>query len=132
MSKIKGGASWGALSCLAALLCATASQAGGLLALEVGVTRNGTAGAGSAAHASDAATVFYNPAGMARLERAETVIGANLILSEVEFDAGAGTNIPGGSGGDAGGFAPGPSAYHVRPVTEDFAVGMGLGGLFAG
>ena len=69
------------------LLAATGARAGGLLALEVGITRNGTAGAGSAAYASDASTGFYNPAGMARLERAEAVIGANLILSQVELVA---------------------------------------------
>ena len=132
MLRISGRAGVRVACSLMGWLCAAACHAGGLLALEVGVTRNGTAGAGSAAYASDASTVFYNPAGMARLERAEIVIGANLILSEVEFGPDVGTNIPGGSGGDAGSFAPAPASFYARPLTEDFAVGVGLGGLFAG
>jgi long-chain fatty acid transport protein len=54
---------------------ATSAAAGGLLAQEVGAPRNGTAQAGQAAYAYDAATAFYNPAGMARLEKPQLTTG---------------------------------------------------------
>ena len=59
----------------ATLLWATGAAAGGLLAQEIGAPRNGTAQAGQAAYAYDAATAFYNPAGMARLEEPQLMIG---------------------------------------------------------
>ena len=48
-------------------LIASSSQAGGLYLYELGTPDVGTAAAGWAARAQDAATVFTNPAGMTRL-----------------------------------------------------------------
>jgi long-chain fatty acid transport protein len=117
---------------LCALCAAAPALAGGLLAQEVGVVRNGTAGAGGAAAASDASTVFYNPAGLARLREAEAVVGTNLIFSDLQFDLDAQTTIGGGDGGNAGGFSPGPSAFYARPLMDDLTLGVGLTGLFGG
>ena len=75
-----------ARAALVGLMCvfgAPSVQAGGILAQELANPRGGTAQAGQAAYAGDAATAIYNPAGMSRLDEPQLLIGIQPICSAV-------------------------------------------------
>jgi len=111
------------------LALASEAQAGALLAQEMANPRNGTAQAGQAAYAYDAATAFYNPAGMARLEEPRLLIGVQPIFSDIEFDLDSNTTFSGGDGGQMRGFAPSLGSYYVRPLNDRWAAGLSLAGI---
>jgi long-chain fatty acid transport protein len=96
--------------------------------LEQSASRLGTAFAGTGAAADDATTVFYNPAGLTRLESAEAAIVASGIYIESSFeDAGSQPALGqplGGEGGNAGGWNAVPSAYLALPFSETIAAGL--------
>jgi len=121
------------LLCVSGLgLLSVAATAGGMLVQELANPRNGVAQAGQAAYAYDAATSFYNPAGMSRLDEPRLLIGAQPLFTDIEFDAGSGTTFDGGSGGQQGGFVPGLGTYYVRPINDRWAIGASLGALAGG
>jgi long-chain fatty acid transport protein len=72
--------------------------------LEQSASRLGAAFAGTTAAADDAATLDFNPAGLARLERAEAIVAASGVGITSEFRNGgfepALLQPPGGDGGD--------------------------------
>jgi long-subunit fatty acid transport protein len=113
-------------------LGAGAARAGGLLVQEAANPRNGTAQAGQAAYAYDAATSLYDPAGMARLEEPELMVGLQPLWTDVEFDRDRATTFRGDGGGQQGGFVPGLGTFYARPLGERFAVGASLVGLVGG
>ena len=129
---------------LVRMTCATALVAGGLTLsaspasaagfwlYEMGTPDLGTAAAGRAALAQDAATVFGNPAGMTSLEGSELMVGAQLIYGDVMFDRGPGTTVGGGNGGNAGGLIPGGSFSFSQSVTPDVRLGFWSGSYFGG
>jgi long-chain fatty acid transport protein len=95
----------------------------------------GTAFAGGAAIAEDASTVWYNPAGMTRLDRPQLVfagsyIDLNIKTNVISASAITGVPISGGAGKDPGqpGFVP--SFYYTHPITKDFSVGGGINAPF--
>ena len=78
---------------LAPLVAATAIfgaspgwAAGGVSLIEQGTPRNAVASAGHAAFADDASTSFFNPAGMARLERSQFMMGTQIVKNRARFD----------------------------------------------
>jgi long-chain fatty acid transport protein len=117
---------------LLAWLSPQSAHGGGILAQEVANPRNGVAQAGAAAYAYDAATAFYNPAGMSRLDEPALMIGLQPILTDIEFETDVGTTISGGSGGDQGGFAPSLMMAYVRPLNDRWALGVATAGLGGG
>ena len=94
----------------------------------------GNAYAGGAAVAEDASSVWFNPAGMARLRQAETVAAIHLITPSARFrndDSVAAFNQPlGGEGGNAGGLHVVPNAYVVFPYSNELAFGLGINAPF--
>ncbi|MDH3672164.1 MAG: outer membrane protein transport protein [Gammaproteobacteria bacterium] len=96
----------------------------------------GNANAGGAAVAEDASTVWYNPAGLTRLEGRQLVVGGHLILPSTNFDNQGSTTtallgpasgpLTGGDGGDAGDDALVPNLYYARPINDDLTFGIGL------
>ncbi|MCZ6568982.1 MAG: outer membrane protein transport protein, partial [Deltaproteobacteria bacterium] len=76
-----------------ATLCAA-----GLQTIEQGTWDMGRAMVGFASAADSAATSFYNPAGMTRLDGLQVTGGLMGILGNSKFDSDSGTNIPGGDG----------------------------------
>src|SRR5574341_1071019 len=92
----------GAVRVAALLLLSPAPLwAGGLWLYEMGTADMGTASAGRAALAQDAATAFGNPAGMTRLDRPELLAGAQLLVSQSEFETGPATTTAGARGTSA-------------------------------
>jgi long-chain fatty acid transport protein len=115
-----------------AVLLASPAAAAGFWLYEMGTPDLGTASAGRAALARDAATVFGNPAGMTSLDRSQLMVGAQLAVGDVHFDRGSDTTVAGGNGGNAAGTVPGGSLYYAHSVTPDVKLGFWSGSYFAG
>ena len=103
-----------------------ASEAGGLFLTEFGTEDVALAGAGWAARAQDASTLFKNPAGMSLLEGNQFQGG----LQALYFQSGgfSGTNDPygGNGGGNPVGVLPAASGFYVHSLSKDFKVGLGM------
>lgn len=102
---------------------------------EVGTEDVGLAAAGYAARASDATTVFTNPAGMTRLEGRQFQLGSQVLHSNLKFSPGSGTSSALGSkdGGHAAGFSgwfPGGGMFYSHSVSRDFKIGVAATGNF--
>lgn len=102
--------------------------------LEQSASRLGTAFSGTAAAADDASTIFYNPAGMAKLTGSEFLVVGSGVLIGSEFKNGnsqAAFGQPlGNDGGDAGGWNAVPAGYFAMPLNDRFAVGLGVNAPF--
>jgi len=106
--------------------------------LEQSPSRLGTTFAGTASTADDATTVFFNPAGMAKLDGAQFTVGGNAIIVDSAFDdqgstAGDGTGLerplPGGEGEtDEPGLVP--NFYYTQPLNERWTFGLGVNAPF--
>lgn len=94
----------------------------------------GNAYAGGAAAAEDAATLWSNAAGMARLSSGQVAGALNLIQPSMKFRNGA--SLPaaqqplGGEGGDAGSLSVVPNLYLTVPIDSRWSVGLGLNAPF--
>ncbi len=104
--------------------------------LEQSPAHMGKAFAGTASDITDASTVYFNPAGMSRLEGSHLTLGGNAVFTEADFTNdgssytvnGNTVPIPGGSSTDETGFIP--NAYYVMPLSDQFTLGLGAGGPF--
>ena len=113
------------------------ASAAGFALIEQSASGMGNAFAGAAATAEDASTVFFNPAGMSRLEGMQITVGAHLIDLSAKFSnsgsskpAAIVTNPLGGNGGDAGGSAVVPNFYFVMPIGDRVNFGVGVNAPF--
>lgn len=92
-------------------------------------SQTGAADAGAAAAAEDAGTIADNPAGIARLSGAQTVLSTVLVGSTLPF-ANTGSRLADGAaiGGnsDGGTLAPLPNLFFAAPATERLSIGLGL------
>lgn len=113
---------------------ATAGAAGFFLPYQ-GTAAIGNSLAGVAALGEDASTVFWNPAGMARIDTRQIAIAGSVVDSNFEFTAGPGTTGPspalstGGNGSNAGAGTFLPNAFMVLPFGR-FAFGLGVSATF--
>ena len=116
----------------AALLSLSAGHAlGAAFALqEQNASGLGHAYAGGAAAAEDVSTIFYNPAGLVRLQTMQAVVAGNVICPSAKFhDNGsqaAAFQPLGGTGGDAGSCAVVPNLYLGIPFTDKWSFGIGV------
>jgi long-chain fatty acid transport protein len=115
----------------ALLLASTApGYAGGLWLHEFGTPSQGRINAGAHAGVDDASTALFNPAAMSRLESSELMVNGSVFLTETEFDIERASPLNGtDAGGDAGGSAPGAGLFYVRPLNENWHLGVSLAGL---
>jgi long-chain fatty acid transport protein len=93
----------------------------------------GNAFAGGAAIAEDASTVWYNPAGLTRLSRAEYIVAGHIIDPSTNAKSVSGTTVlgpltpvSGGTGGDAGEDAVVPNFYYARRLNDNTVFGFGV------
>ena len=107
------------------LALANESKAGGLFLSEFGTEDVALAGAGWAARAQDASTLFKNPAGMSRLEGNQFQGGLQLLYFQGSFSPEVAQH-GGGGGGNPVGVVPGASAFYVHSLGKDFKVGLGM------
>lgn len=125
----KVGRGKGATTALVCLLGAGISgpaHAAGLFLYEMATPDLGTASAGRAAAADNAATAFGNPAGMARLDQSQMLVGIQPAYGISQFNRGNDTTVSGGNGGNALGFIPGLAGYFVYSATPDLKFGLSL------
>ena len=112
------------------------ASAAGFALLEQNASGLGLAYAGSAASATDASTIFYNPAGLTQLPGRQAVIAGSGLYVQSRFSGTASqTPAAGGplgtnDGGNAGGWGFVPSAYFSAPIGDRWAVGIGVGAPF--
>jgi len=106
-------------------------QAAGFALIEQGVKGLGTAFAGSAAIAEDATTLFFNPAGLTRLEGQQILIAGHVIVPVADFKNRGSTNAIGGqptgrleSSAGVTGFVP--NFYYTTEVTDRLNLGLGI------
>ena len=101
------------------------AQAGGLFLSEFGTEDVALAGAGWAARAQDASTLFKNPAGMSRLEGNQFQGGLQLLSFQGSFSPEV-AQFGGGGGGNPVGMMPAASGFYVHSLGKDFKVGLGM------
>ena len=117
---------------LALTIAAGPAQAGGLYINEFPTLAMGTAGAGAQAMANTAATAWYNPAGMTRIEGHALLGGFGGVVTDIQFDPDALTPVPGNDGGQQGGFAPVMGAYYVHSLNQRWKLGADLNAISGG
>ncbi|MBI5660324.1 MAG: transporter [Nitrosomonadales bacterium] len=127
------------LACsIAAALAAISgtAAASGFALIEQSASGLGNAYAGGAASAEDASTIFFNPAGMSRLQGKQIAVAAHIITPSAKFSDTAST-IPTGPGfiaapigKNAGSTAIVPSAYFSWAIDPQLSAGVGLGAPF--
>lgn len=109
---------------------ANLAHAAGFALVEQNVSGLGNAYAGQAAAATDASTIFFNPAGMTYLPDRQVVVAGHLIRPQAEFSGTVNPDIGGGNGGDTGDLALVPNAYLAYRLTPDVYLGVGLNAPF--
>lgn len=99
---------------------------------EQSVTSLGRAHSGGAAAAEDATSIWYNPAGLTRLNDAEFIAGASVIRFGADFTKTSATDavgqpLSGGEGGSVGKLGAVPIIYYSTPINDKMSFGIGLG-----
>lgn len=95
------------------------------------VSGQGTADANSA-EAADASTIFYNPAGLSRLDGTQINLGATVVVPHSSFNDTGSTRFTGTptGGTPAKDYAPdsvtAPSAYFSKKINEQWSAGFGV------
>jgi long-chain fatty acid transport protein len=127
---------------LLVLLCAAfgggSASAAGFFLSQQSVTALGRGTAGGAAAASDASTIFFNPAGLTHLPGPEAAFGVSIISPRIDFDNAGSTARTPGTGGAAVGYegdsfsnpyrpSPVPNLYLAVPVADErLWIGLGV------
>ena len=109
--------------------------ASGFALIEMSASGMGNAFAGGAAVAEDASTIFFNPAGMSRLDGKQVAVAVHAITPLAKFsDTGSAAAAlqanNNGNGGDAGDLAFVPNAYFAMEVNPVLRVGLGINAPF--
>jgi len=107
----------------------TQAFAGGAYIYEMIPTSVGTAGAGMAAKAQNAATVFDNPAGMTYIDHNEIEAGAMLMYLNAPITSQVGTTATGRSG-DTSEWLGSGNFNMVMPLGNDWTFGLAVQNAF--
>ena len=116
----------------AVIFMGVAAQAGGagFALIENSASGQGNAYAGGAAIADDPATIYFNPAGMTRLNDRELTAAGHIISSRAKFKNEGSTAATGGlltgPNADGGTTSFVPNLYYVHPLDNDFTLGVGI------
>ena len=114
---------------LATSILSAQGMAAGFALIEQSVSGMGTAYAGASALGEDATTVYFNPAGMTRLERSELLVGIQPLYMTVAFSPDASTTTS-GSDGDASTWLPAGGLYYVHNLRPKLKIGVSTVGYF--
>ncbi|MCK4988378.1 MAG: outer membrane protein transport protein, partial [Desulfobacterales bacterium] len=109
----------------------SAVMASGIQITEKGTKGLGNAWAGGAAVAEDASTVYWNPAGMTRLDGNHAELSVHFIRPSFKWnDDGSSTVIgqplSGSDGGDAGGPNFVPNFFYSHEISDKWRAGIGI------
>ena len=126
---------WGAATAvIGSVLAATnLAHAAGYQLKEQGGSLQGLSFAGASAKADDLSTIFFNPAGLSRIEGTQGEITVSAIKPSAEFSP---TSVSGGGlaaisaadgdGGDAGVLAAVPAMYAAYDYSDDVKFGISI------
>ena len=114
------------------------AQASGFALIENSASGQGNAYAGAAAHTTDGSTIFFNPAGMMRLEGDSISIAGHFISPDSSFTNDGTSSVNPLLGGalltgpddDGGSNAIVPNLYWVKTIDEQMKFGLGVQTLF--
>jgi long-chain fatty acid transport protein len=126
-----------AVAVFVALLCSGNVWAAGFQLFEQNASGIGNAYAGSAAVAENASTIFFNPAGMTKLQEREISLGGAAVKPSIKFTNNGTLKNPlptattvapanGTDGGDAGGWNYIPNGFLSWGLTKDLYAGIGF------
>jgi len=108
----------------------TQTSASGFAVTENSGSAQGNSYAGAAAAAEDASTVWFNPAGMMKLDGDQIVVAGHFISPDSSFTNQGSTNADGsdllGDNDDAGIDAFVPNFYWVTSINETMKFGLGI------
>ena len=111
---------------------AASLQAAGFALFEQSASGVGHAFAGASVAAEDASTVYYNPAGLTRLQGSQLVLSGHAIHTGVEFSNHGSSSLngmlplSGNDGQQAGDWFLVPSFYYARDIGERLKFGLGV------
>jgi len=113
------------------LAAAHGAVAAGFGLSEMSAASIGNAHAGGAAAPEDAATLFYNPAGLTKLPGNQFTISVTGIKPEIKFEnqgstSALGTPLMGGDGGDAGSWVGVPAIFLAGDINPNLKWGIGI------
>jgi long-chain fatty acid transport protein len=113
------------------LAAAHSAIAAGFSLSEMSATSVGNANAGAAAGPEDAATLFYNPAGLTRLPGNQFTISITGIKPKAKFDnqgsvSPLGTPLAGGNGGNPGSWVGVPAIFLAGDINPNLKWGIGI------
>lgn len=122
---------------LASIICLSFSApafAAGFYIQEQSVRGLGYAFSGSTTSIDDASTIYFNPAGMTKLDGAQVNLGVHALLPDADISD-RGTTAPGALavGGESGNpyeISPIPNFYGALPVTDKLWLGIGVSAPF--
>ena len=123
----------GTVAVLVAALFSGNAAASGFQLWEQNGSGLANAYAGSAAVADNASTIYFNPAGMTKLQAHEFSVGVDGVRPSFKFTNNGSSVAPaatGSNGGDAGGWAAVPNGYLSWALTKDLYLGLGVGAPF--
>ena len=110
------------------------AQASGFALIENSASGQGNAYAGAAAHATDGSTVWFNPAGMMKLDRDQLVFVGHIISPSASFTNNGSMLASGaqltGLGDDGGSLALVPNFYWVKTINDSMKFGLGVNSPF--
>jgi long-chain fatty acid transport protein len=121
---------------MSSLLCLSAAlphhaNAAGFYIQEQSVKGLGSAFAGSVTSIDDASTVYFNPAGMTRLDGPQVNGGVHMLVPSSDLSNNGSTfnGAPsgGGSGGNPYNPTPVPNGFAVMPLNSDQSLWAGIG-----
>lgn len=106
------------------------AHGGGFQITEICAQCQGVRNAGAAASAETASVVFFNPAGMTRLQGSQVDANVHLIVPTFEFEDAGSTNAIGGApqgnrDEDGGRSAVVPTFFYTQEIDERWSVGLG-------
>ncbi len=93
---------------------------------ELGTPIIGTADVGQAAIAEDASTAYFNPAGMTLLQSSQFMLGAQTLVSYINFSKNTSNTIRGDNGSNAGAILPGMDVFFVYNYSPKLKFGFDI------
>lgn len=85
----------------------------------------------AAAEAADASTIFYNPAGLTKLDSSQISVNANIVLPSIHYEADSATDftglpVQGSKNGKITKTTVAPHIYGAYKINDDLTVGLGV------
>ncbi|MCY7261872.1 OmpP1/FadL family transporter [Pseudomonas protegens] len=111
---------------LSVALASMSIFASGFAVNEQSISGMGTGFAGRSSAAQDASTVYGNPAGMSRLKREQVTGGVTLINAHTDISDVSSSPNGGSNDGDMVPLIGIPMGYYVKPLDEQWTVGIGV------